>query len=408
MNIYLTVIKMKIGIIGAGITGLSLAYFLKDDFEVTVFEKNKELGGMASSFQYEGKDITNCYHHILDGDSEMIALIKELGLEDKLKFKKVKTGFLYNGKIWPFSTFIEILKFPLSLPDKIKLAKFVMKMPEDYSDKNAEEWLKEKVGETNYNVIFRHLIMNKFQQEPKEISAAWVATRMLKETKSARKKFGCLEGGLKQFFDKLAEQSKAKILLDTEVTHIDSKNVCYSINGISVSEKFDIIINTISPTQFNAISDTKAAEVPYLSCVCCTFVTDKFEDVYWTNILDDNKPFSVMFNHTSLYSDASDDKKKIVYVLKYFNKNNDSLLKKTDKEIIELFSKSANIDFEFASVYRNEFAEPIYSLNYINTPEKIGDVYFAGIFNLYPKIRNMNSCILKAKEMSEIIKKETI
>ena len=38
---------MKIGIIGAGVTGLSMAQLLKDKYEIEVLEKNSIFGGIA-------------------------------------------------------------------------------------------------------------------------------------------------------------------------------------------------------------------------------------------------------------------------------------------------------------------------------------------------------------------------
>ena len=37
--------KKKIAVIGSGISGLSASFFLSKNFEVTLFEKNKYLGG---------------------------------------------------------------------------------------------------------------------------------------------------------------------------------------------------------------------------------------------------------------------------------------------------------------------------------------------------------------------------
>ncbi len=49
----------RVAIIGTGISGLSLAYFLKDYVEVTVFEKEPRLGGHSRTIQvnYEGNRI---------------------------------------------------------------------------------------------------------------------------------------------------------------------------------------------------------------------------------------------------------------------------------------------------------------------------------------------------------------
>ena len=52
--------KEKIAIIGAGITGLSCAYFLHDKYDITVFEKNKYAGGHSNTTTVtdsEGQDI---------------------------------------------------------------------------------------------------------------------------------------------------------------------------------------------------------------------------------------------------------------------------------------------------------------------------------------------------------------
>ena len=53
--------KKKLAIIGSGIAGLSSAYFLQNDFDVTVFEKNDYLGGHANTRQVndtQGKTIS--------------------------------------------------------------------------------------------------------------------------------------------------------------------------------------------------------------------------------------------------------------------------------------------------------------------------------------------------------------
>ena len=55
---------MRIGIIGGGIAGLTAAYELaKKGHNVTVFEKEAELGGQASTFPIEGTRLEKFYHH---------------------------------------------------------------------------------------------------------------------------------------------------------------------------------------------------------------------------------------------------------------------------------------------------------------------------------------------------------
>lgn len=408
---------MKIAIIGGGISSISCAYFLKD-FDITVFEKEEYVGGMASSFKLDNisEPITNTYHHILDGDDEIVNLIKELGLIDKLRFKKIKNGFLYKNKIRPFSSIMEILRFPLSLKDKIRIAKFMLHIPKDYGDQNAEEWLIKKLGQNAYDVMFKKLIENKFHKPVKDIAASWVATRLVKESASARKEFGYLEGGLNQFTDGLTKQCKAKILLNTEVRSIKKIGKKYQVNYITDNKsntgEFDIIISTIPPAEFNKINeDFKIQEVDYLSCVCATFITDTpISDCYWINILDD-MPFSVIFVHNNLYSGFD---KNIMYILKYFPKgSNDELDVPNDSYISKRFLDSIKkiipkFNLLYSKIYRVPFAEAIYTPDFKNTEDKIDGIYFTGIYKFYPMIRNMNSCISEAKRIAKLIRSDNL
>jgi len=123
---------MKVIILGGGLSGLSAGYFLtKKGIEVEILEKENFLGGLASSFkvEWDGKEywIPKTYHHILASDKTTVKLIEKFGLKNKLKRKRVKTGFIYRNKVFGFSSPFEILNFPLSLKDKIKLAFFVFK-----------------------------------------------------------------------------------------------------------------------------------------------------------------------------------------------------------------------------------------------------------------------------------------
>ena len=55
---------MKIGIIGAGATGLAAAYDLsKWGHEVKIYERDKFLGGHASTFAVSNVPIERGYHH---------------------------------------------------------------------------------------------------------------------------------------------------------------------------------------------------------------------------------------------------------------------------------------------------------------------------------------------------------
>ena len=112
----------KIAIIGAGYTGLSAAKkLLNEGFEVTIYEKDKEPGGMTRTISVAGTEIEEYYRHIFKCDKYVIDLIDELELKHKLKWLKAKMGYHIKDKNYRFGQPLTLLTFkPLGLIQKIR------------------------------------------------------------------------------------------------------------------------------------------------------------------------------------------------------------------------------------------------------------------------------------------------
>ena len=100
---------MKIAVLGAGFTGLTAALrLLQTGQEVTVFEKESEVGGLAAGF----KDLSwqwtleKAYHHWFTNDDEALGLAKELGQE--ILIKRPKTSVLVGGNISSFDSPVSV------------------------------------------------------------------------------------------------------------------------------------------------------------------------------------------------------------------------------------------------------------------------------------------------------------
>src|SRR3989344_4862280 len=114
---------MKIGIVGAGFTGLSAAYYLTSDgHDVTVFEKDEKPGGLAVGYHEREWDwsLERHYHHWFTNDKSVLKLAEEIN--HKVIIKRPKTSSFVDSKIYQLDSPLSLLRFPkLNLFDRIRM-----------------------------------------------------------------------------------------------------------------------------------------------------------------------------------------------------------------------------------------------------------------------------------------------
>src|SRR6185503_16829064 len=177
---------------------------VKAGAEVTLLESSSILGGLASSFDVQGVRIERYYHFVCKGDDHLVDTLADLGLSDKLRWRDSRMAYFVDGRLYPFLTPVELLRFsPLSLADRIRAGaavKLAQRMKEeDLAGQRAIPWLKRMFGERAYRVIWEPLMRFKFAEHAPEISAAWIWARMVRLSRSRtsawREELGYIEGG---------------------------------------------------------------------------------------------------------------------------------------------------------------------------------------------------------------------
>src|SRR5258708_25842595 len=105
---------MKVAILGGGIMGLSLGYFLsKAGAQVEIFEASPVLGGLAGPLMLEdGTAVDRFYHAILSSDSHLLQLFNDLGIADQFRCRETKMGFYYQCHVHAMNNLIDFLRFP--------------------------------------------------------------------------------------------------------------------------------------------------------------------------------------------------------------------------------------------------------------------------------------------------------
>ena len=420
---------MEIGIVGGGLTGLTAAYRLaKKDHEVTIYEKEEKLGGLARGFEIGGEagTLDRYYHHIFKTDDAFLNLIEDLGLSDSLKWHRAKMGFYADGSTYDFGTPISLLKFsPLSWPAKIRfgLATLYLQNLTDWQnleDITVVEWMKKYAGKETYDVIWGPLLKSKFGENYDRIPMSWMWGRIKQRESStsllgAEEELGYMEGGFQTLIDKLESvlnNQEVKIETGKEVKGIRPDNGRIEVVTNSVKAKYDKVINTAAIPVFLKIAQglpgeyrKRLSSIDYFGAMSLIFsLKNSISDYYWMNIGNEKFPFTGLIEHTNFASKSSYQGRNLVYTSKYLHRD-DPMMGWDKSKLLEEYTtyiKKVNPKFssdwiEEIELFRSQFAQPITRLNYsdinpeLETP--IDGLYLATMAQIYPWDRGMNYAI---------------
>ena len=400
---------MKVCILGGGLCGLVASLHLSRSSEVSILERDRELGGCLSSYMLDGAWVERFYHHCFAGDSRLLSLLGELGLTDRLEWLRGTTGSFADGKVYPLNTPLEILRYPyLSSVGKARLALFTLRARheklEDLDTVTARSYIVERLGEEIYSQFFRPLLRSKFGDRENEVSAGWLISRVAIRSNRglSGERLGYLGGGFHLLIERLAEvagKQGCAIEPGTPAIRLERKNGGWLVNGTH----YDRVLSTIPPQEVTRIGGPELPAIPYQGAACMTLGIDRdvTDGVYWLN-MKDPAPYGAVVSHTNFVpADRYDG--RIVYLASYFQGSMDpGLPGKMVDDFCSRFSVApASIRWKKMAV--EPFAGPVYTTGYrshIPAYEEKG-LFLAGMFSLpnYPE-RSMEGSIIAGTEVA--------
>jgi hypothetical protein len=414
--------KIKNLIIGAGISGLSFAYFLKND-DYLILEKDNTYGGYCRTIKKDGFTWDYAGHFYHFKTEELKKLFLDLVEREELIEKEKCTKIFYKDKLidFPFQTHIHQLEkeefidclYDLFTKEEIIEKDFLDMLYNKFGKSITEKFLK-PYNEKLYATDLAKLDINAMGRFFPYADKDEIIKNMKKsKVKSYNANFWYLRKGTQYFIDKIySKLNKDKILFNKEVQYINMKEKYVELSD---GEKiyYDRLINTIPLN--NALSmingnENIVKEMSYNKVLVLNlgfkFKSKNFHDEHWLYFPDKN----LNFYRVGFYNNILGSDKLSLYVEIGFDKNANinipEEMENTLKNLEKVRIKDSNNELES---YEAIIMNPAYVHINKYTQEKLDQILLEneslGFYTLgrYGKwtYNSMEDSMLWAKELAD-------
>jgi protoporphyrinogen oxidase len=417
-------------VLGGGALGLGAALRLAQaGRQVTLIEREPQLGGLAAGFRVGPNALEKFYHHIFKTDTTIIGFIEELGLGQRLIWGQPNTSTLSNGRIVSLGSIPDLLRLPLlSTPDRLRFlaGMAVLKaIPDErvFAGHTAAQWMPRLMGRRVYDVMWEPVLRGKFGARAEQIAMSWLWSRV--HERSLR--LGYIRGGFQQMYDAFGERIRAlggTVLTATAATQIRTVD-----GGVEVSteqgepQTFDQLLVTLPTRLFTRLAPELPAEFverfpgpEHYGAHVLILGLDRqlVAGVYWLNINDRDLPFLALVEHTNFMPPADYGGLHLVYLGNYLPMDH-PLFSQPDESILESYLvalRQLRPDLEPSWVkqhwvFRAPFAQPIVTTDYLSklpphqTP--LRGVLLANMAHVYPQDRGQNYSLRLGERMARLM-----
>lgn len=249
---------MKIAILGGGVAGLSLGYFLKDLYNISfdILEASEQVGGLCRSRTINGCSFDECGVHVIHSkDKNTLEFMLNL-LGNNWVNKERTAKIFFNGK-WinfPFSSDLNDFDFSdrfLLYTDYLKtriIDLFNKKQPQNY-----KEWCIRKFGMRASKLHYLPYASKIYKSSLDDIGFRWIKDIIPPPRYTSLKKIFSFDihykshfyypiiGGIGALIKPMQQKLKDHIFLNTP-----AKEIFKSKNGFIVNDVYyDKVINTL-------------------------------------------------------------------------------------------------------------------------------------------------------------------
>ena len=437
---------MKVGIVGGGAAGLGAAYELTLlGHEAHVFERAPFLGGQASTFLVGGTPLERGYHHLFRSDAAMVGLMEELGLGSRLRWVDSRVGYFTEGRIWPFTTPLDLLRFrPLPPVDRVRLGMLTLRLQRrrewrSLEGETAVDWTRRHAGTKVSQVIFEPMLRGKFGRHYDRVSMAWLWNKFALRTASRRglrqrEQLGYPMGSFDAVFHAVAARVRdggGQIHVGAVVERIvEEEGAARGLevrggDGAVERRDYDAVLATVPsyllPRLVTRLPDgylAKLTGVDYLAAVLVVLVLDRpLTPTYWMYVGDRSIPFLGVIEHTNFIPASAYGGNHVVYLANYLERG-DRLHGMNGEELLEAYLphlRRLNPSFDASWIreyhhHREEAAQPVVPSGYeARIPDHrtpMHRLYLANTTQIYPEDRGTNNSVRMGRAVARLIHRD--
>lgn len=331
-------------VLGAGISGLAAAWYLKKEgIQTLVLEKDKEVGGKIKSYQANGFVIERGPNSLLLRE-DVLNLLDDLKLTDQLvpaNDVSKNRQILWDNKLHAISPSpLSILKTPLlSLGGKLRLFRELGVRSSSPKGETTYEFFTRRFGKQLATRIAGAMISGIYAGDIRELEMEAIFPQivvmekehgsiirgMMKGNSSGRKIAG-MQTGIQQLPIALAEKLGDAVRMESEIMDVQRKGDKWQISYLQDGKRYEVIcknlISTLpsfalAPLLNEAFPEISAAinQVPYNPMLLLHVEVDQAEMLnkaqgfgFLASIFERNDYIGTMYNST-VFDHVSEDNK---------------------------------------------------------------------------------------------------
>jgi protoporphyrinogen oxidase len=417
-------------VLGGGLSGASCALKLQQSgaFDVSIVERGSTLGGLAGSFERDGRWYPLGYHHILHRDETLLHFLDRIGAMPRVQWRRINMLFRVDGRLYNLARPADFLAFPMSYADKARftwmMARAFLKSDwTEWQDRSAVDLLDSWSSPGVRQALFEPLTQLKFQLPCRDVSAAWLGARLHHREGSAA--LGYIPDAnwttvLCEGVTRLVRDAGVTIRTSASVSALNRTSDRVTSVGLTTGEELpaDLVVSSIPTETYMGIVPEDAtpemARIRYtaLVSVICASRKKVSPDFYWMNLASLDRAACGVFLLNSLNPTIGEPGGSVVNFVTHLNHRGQSFFAKSDFELLEAYLDDFRRIFGFdldpywTNVARIPMYSPVFTKGYRNPPPRsttYGNVYFTGNYRTFPSVVSTGTALRSGLDTAEVV-----